>query len=59
MYWNTLDPESRVFKLVEGVIFFNNIIELNVMAVFLSLWLYKEGFQKYVGDLNLIIVQHL
>jgi len=59
MYWNTLDPESRVFKLVEGVIFFNNIIELNVMAVFLSLWLYKEDFQKYVGDLNLIIVQHL
>lgn len=59
MYWNTLDPESRVFKLVEGVIFFNNIIELNVMAVFLSLWLYKQDFQKYVGDLNLIIVQHL
>ena len=59
MYWNTLDPKSRVFKLVEGVIFFNNIIELNVMAVFLSLWLYKEDFQKYVGDLNLIIVQHL
>lgn len=35
MYWNTLDPKSRVFKLVEGVVyFFNNIIELNVIAVF-------------------------
>jgi phosphopantetheinyl transferase len=49
-----------VFKLVEGgICFYNNIIELNGMAVFLSLWLYKEAFQKYVGDLNLIIVQHL
>lgn len=45
---------------MDGVIcFFNNIIELNVMAVFLSLRLYKEDFQKYVGDLNLIILQHL
>jgi len=45
---------------VEGIIcFFNNIIELNDMAVFLSLWLYREVFQKYVRDLNLIIVQHL
>lgn len=59
-YLNTLAPESRVFKLVEGAIcFFNNIIELNGMAVFLSLWIYKEAFQNYVGDLNLIIVQHL
>ena len=60
MYWNTLDPESRVFKLVEGVIcFINNIIGLNDMAVFLSFWLYKEVFQKYVRDLKLIIIQHL
>lgn len=60
MHRNTLDPGSRVFELLEGVIcFFNNIIKLNVMAVFLSLWLYKGDFQKYVGDLNLIIVQHL
>lgn len=60
MHWSTLDPESRVFKLVEGIIcLFNNIIELNYMAVFLSLWLYKEVFQNYVRDLNLIIVQHL
>ena len=53
MYWNTLDPESRVFKLVEEVIcFFNNLIELNDMAVVLSLRLSKEVFQKYVRDLN-------
>lgn len=43
----------------EVICFFNNIIELNDMAVFLSLRLYKEVFQKYVRDLNLIIVQHL
>lgn len=42
MHWSTLDPESRVFKLVQGVIcFINNIIELNIMTGFLSLWLYK------------------
>lgn len=43
----------------EVICFFNNIIELNDMAVFLSLRLYKEVFQNYVRDLNLIIAQHL
>ena len=33
--------------------------DMTFMAVFLSLRLYKEDFQKYVGDLNLIIIQHL